>query len=55
TRTEFVLLPSICGLLILLLAIVALWQSWPAYWCGFGLPGPTTPHASPVLRSTSNG
>ncbi|KAJ2356275.1 hypothetical protein GGF43_002181 [Coemansia sp. RSA 2618] len=48
TRKEFVLLPSICGLLILVLAIVALWQSWPARCCGFSLPGPTTPRASPV-------
>ncbi|KAJ2140190.1 Nuclear pore complex nucleoporin component [Coemansia sp. RSA 564] len=47
TRKEFVMLPAICGLLILMLAVAALWQSWPARWFGFSLRGPTTPRASP--------
>ncbi|KAJ2876266.1 hypothetical protein GGH93_000923 [Coemansia aciculifera] len=33
TRVEFVLLPSILGLVILGLAMVALWRRWPARWC----------------------
>ncbi|PIA16893.1 hypothetical protein COEREDRAFT_8039 [Coemansia reversa NRRL 1564] len=48
TRVEFVLLPSICGLIALALAIVALWRSCPIWWCELfdSSPSPcTSPHA----------